>query len=1355
MKKASFAKKSLSAVLTLAMLIGILAMLPITVSAAATPLATAEDPILIGSTSDLDTLSSKITAAEAARSAETKTDTYYVEFTAEIDYNGAKITHASFGNYSVHVDGKGHSVSNFTGDHGIFYILGTNSTVKNLHAVNFTANKTSAQMGAIVGYVKGGFTMINCSASGSITNTRTSSAPAVGGLVGSFEAGVYDHYIANCVNYVNVTASGHASSWAGGIVGKAYAPHANITIENCENYGTINGKKQTGGILGGIENAVELTLNDCTNEGDVTGTDYVGGLVGYAKVANSSSWAAYAVNRNLNLGNVTGSQYVAGIIAYVTGNSSFRMNYCGNEGILTNTAQGGYTAGIMAYVNQTHLPDSRNWISNCYTTGKIVAEPGYSGGIIGEFNSTVAGNALTITECYDAATREVGDGDHYLLIYTSNNCSNSTNKTLYYTRSHALESGSVTAFGQTPDQIESSSVVSSMTDMVPVDYSGSKTETFEHALANRQAWARARKADGTGTQNDPFIIDDLAGMIWLSLAYTGFDRMTYVELTADIDYEGRAISMDFAGDRSIYFDGNNHTLSNYISCYGLFARLGPDSTIKDLRVAGAKIDNDDSYCIRSSGSYDANRHIGAIVGLAYSGLTMTGCSTDSTTDVKNTTSGYAAGGLVGSVETSGNSFFFMNCSNAAKVVGQQEVGGIVGKLSTTDATTDLAIMNCTNSGQIISQSSSAYGAGGILGYAFRGDVIDIYNCENTGNVTATSAAHAGGIVGSTEANSSSPITLNVQNCRNTGTITAYGDAYAAGIVGYGRVATGTPRTWTIASCANEGTVTATNKGGILGTVSEKVTMNISTCYTTVGNAVAVAPANGTTANCYSAGATVPADVQRAVNARINATGNLSIRLKLTDGFGLMAITEIEMGGEKQALSNYAEVGFYFLESDDTVLPADLIKNENKYETPITDGKCYNGSTTRFYGAYTDLHVANLDRNLHFMAYAKDANGNVVYSSIRTMDVRALVEDISDGYMGKNLVVTDEFELALYQKMLAYGDAYESYENIDISIGTFNIAQDNFKKTESDDIDSSVSNIQANLDLYADTMYDLGLDIMGLNEVNIYRGSSTSYGGYNVPWEIAQRMEDKTGDKYYWAFATAIDSSALNAEGDPLRPFYNAYASVTDASQKPDGRWYSGDGDLSAPTTAGYGEGIVSKYPIVSYEAKYIVPADYAGDNGTYQQYTKDYQYDLSNKYERRVILVVQLDLDGDLNNGKSELITVMVSHWDHTGDAIPMTAAVGAVKDVLADPKYAGTPMFLMGDLNTQTHASYIPQIDAVMNRAGKGDMTSTHSNGSKIDHIFADDYTEILSYGVDSKNVASDHSPVYITARVKRTDFR
>ena len=1355
MKKASFAKKSLSAVLTLAMLIGILAMLPITVSAAATPLATAEDPILIGSTSDLNGLKTSLDNAKAARSADTQADTYYVEFTADIDYNGGTLTNNSFATYSVHVDGKGHSVKNFTAQHGIFQTLGIDSTIKDLHAVNFTSNGSNAQVGAILGYSYEGFTMTGCTATGTITNSRAST-PAIGGLVGSLEAkyaSYADAYIANCVNYVNVTTTGN-TTYTGGIIAKINNHHCNITIENCENHGTIIGKTYTGGILGGIESAVELTLNDCTNEGDVTGTDYVGGLVGYAIVKHSSSLAAYAVNRNLNLGNVTGSKYVAGIIAYVTGNSSFRMNYCGNEGILTNTYAGGHTAGIMAYVNQTHLPDQRNWISNCYTTGKIVAEPGYSGGIIGEFNSTVDGNALTLTECYDAATREVGDGDHYLLIYTSNKCTDGTDN-LYFTRSHALVSGSVTAFGQTPDKQESCSIVTSMTAMVDVDYTGSKTETFEHALANRQAWARARKPAGKGTQNDPFVIDDLAGMIWLSLAYSNFDRMTYVEMTADIDYEGRAISMDFGADRSIHFDGKNHTLSNYISCHGLFAKLGPNSTVKNLRVAGAKIDNDDSYCIRSSGSYDANRHIGAIVGMTYSGFTMTGCSTDLNTNVKNTTSGYAAGGLVGSVETTGNSFLFMNCSNAAKVVGQQEVGGIVGKLSTTDATTDLAIMNCANSGQIISQSSSAYGAGGILGYAFRGDVIDIYNCENTGNVTATSAAHAGGIVGSTEANSSSPITLKVQNCRNTGTITAYGDAYAAGIVGYGRVATGTPRTWTIASCANEGTVTATNKGGILGTVSEKVTMNISTCYTTVGNAVAVAPANGTTANCYSAGATVPADVQRAVNARINATGNLSIRLKLTDGFGLMAITEIEMGGEKQALSNYAEVGFYFLESDDTVLPADLIKNENKYETPITDGKCYNGSTTRFYGAYTDLHVANLDRNLHFMAYAKDANGNVVYSSIRTMDVRALVEDISDGYMGKNLIVTDEFELALYQKMLAYGDAYESYENIDISIGTFNIAQDNFKKTESDDIDSSVSNIQANLDLYADTMYDLGLDIMGLNEVNLYRGSSTSYGGYNVPWEIAQRMEDKTGAKYYWAFASALDSSALNAEGNSLRPFYNAYASVTDATKTPDGRWYSGDGNLSAPTTAGYGEGIVSKYPIVSYEAKYIVPADYAGDNGTYQQYTKDYIYDVSNGYERRVILVVQLDLDGDLNNGKSELITVMVSHWDHTGDAIPMTAAVGAVKDVLADPKYAGTPMFLMGDLNTQTHASYIPQLDAVLNRAGKGDMTSTHSNGSKIDHIFADDYTEILSYGVDSKNVASDHSPVYITARVKRTDFR
>ncbi len=1362
MKKANLAKKSLSAILALAMLVGILAMLPITVGATDTTvaLATEEDPILIGDTTALNGLATSLSNAKAARSAATQDDTYYVEFTADINYNGGTITTLNLSSYSVHVDGKDHIVSNYSAAHGIFYQVGTNSTIQNLHATDVSISNGNAQAGAILGYALGGFTMINCSATGTITNTRTSNTPAVGGLVGSLQAGTYDHYFADCVNRVNVTATSMSTTYAGGILGKAYSLYANITIENCQNYGTINGKAYVGGILGGVENAHALTIKECVNEGAVTGTTYVGGILGYGKCA-ATDVKDYTFSYNLNKGDVKATSYAGGMIGYTTGTTRLHISNCGNEGTITN--EGNYTSAILAYANVTKASGSRHWISGCYADGKLVAPAGVSGGIIGALVS-VGSDSLTISECYDDADREVTESDHYLLAGSITGCS-----TVYFSRSFAVKkTGANEALaGSTVTDPEHSAVVDTNTSTVYTDYYGKVASTFDVQMAKRKDNVWIRKPDGLGTQESPYLIGTAHELMWFAgaaVAESTLDSMTYVELTADIDYDGRTLCMDLMEadrgylPRSLHFDGKNHTISDYVSYTGIFARLGPNSTVQNLHVVGATV------TAPTSGYY----HAGAIIGSAYPGLTMINCSTDSTTTVTQNKSSSAVGGLVGSFETVGNPNLVINCRNAATVVGVEEAGGIAGKISDSGSTTDLIFMNCSNSGSIT--SSGTLGVGGILGYGYRVDQLSFYSCTNTGAVTASSTAVAGGIIGQTSDNSASPATLMMQSCRNEGTITAAG-TYAAGIIGYGQVATSKTRAWSITACANVGNVTgATNNGGIIGAINDGVSaLTLTNCYTTTtGKIMALSSSKATQTSC-SAEASVPADLQAVADARINTAakgGKLSIRVKLTDGFGLMAITEINTNGTVQNLSNYQEVGFYFAESDERLMPADLVKDANKIV-----GGAYNGSATRFNAAYTDLHVATLDRNLYFMAYAIDHNGNMILSDMRTMDVQALIEDLADGYMGKTEVVKDEYEMALYQKMLAYGAAYEQYENIDIKIGNLNLAQDNFKKASNSEIDSSVATIEANLQRYADTMYDLGLDIMGMNEVNLYRGSSTLYGGYNVPWEVAQKMEAKTGQKYYWAFASALDSSATYSDGTSLRSFYNRYADLgLTGENAPDGRWYSNDGDTSAIDTAGYGEGIVSKYPIVSYEAKYIVPAsmvteptdtsadDYAEkleEYNTYSKYTESYQYDPATNYERRVILIVQLDLDGDLNNGKSELVTVMVSHFDHTNDTIALQAAVQAVQEVVADPQYSNTPIFLMGDLNVQRHSTTIMNLDKTLNRSGMGDMTNTFAGGSKIDYVYYGNYTEILSYGVDRKNIASDHFPTYVTARIKRTAFR
>ena len=136
MKHTNFAKKSLSAVLVLAMLLGILAMLPITVGAA-TPsgAGTKENPIQVSTAAQLKALPTTLATAQKTNGVS------YVEITADItigDYNMATI---DIDEYPVFIEGNNHKISNFTITSGstyagLFHKFAMNSTVQNLHIVN-------------------------------------------------------------------------------------------------------------------------------------------------------------------------------------------------------------------------------------------------------------------------------------------------------------------------------------------------------------------------------------------------------------------------------------------------------------------------------------------------------------------------------------------------------------------------------------------------------------------------------------------------------------------------------------------------------------------------------------------------------------------------------------------------------------------------------------------------------------------------------------------------------------------------------------------------------------------------------------------------------------------------------------------------------------------------------------------------------------------------------------------------------------------------------------------------------------------------------------------------------------------
>ncbi len=200
------------------------------------------------------------------------------------------------------------------------------------------------------------------------------------------------------------------------------------------------------------------------------------------------------------------------------------------------------------------------------------------------------------------------------------------------------------------------------------------------------------------------------------------------------------------------------------------------------------------------------------------------------------------GGIIGYAEMSIN-----NCTNTGSVTyisstsvgnAKPSVGGIAGSLA-------ISASNCTNSGDVsmtgfFGNGSAAYvstamgityasvgGCFGVLGQD-ADSTTGVYNCDNSGKVTATtynnagngSSNTAGGIIGSSGASS-----VPVDGCDNTGAIIATMQsktAHIGGICGYSKSA--------ISNCTNSGSCTLThdidelssprdailNVGGIVG-----------------------------------------------------------------------------------------------------------------------------------------------------------------------------------------------------------------------------------------------------------------------------------------------------------------------------------------------------------------------------------------------------------------------------------------------------------------------------------------------------------------------------------------------------------
>lgn len=240
--------------------------------------------------------------------------------------------------------------------------------------------------------------------------------------------------------------------------------------------------------------------------------------------------------------------------------------------------------------------------------------------------------------------------------------------------------------------------------------------------------------------------------------------------------------------------------------------------------------------------------------------------------------------------------------------------------------------------------------------------------------------------------------------------------------------------------------------------------------------------------------------------------------------------------------------------------------------------------------------------------------------------------------------------------------------MNINVMTFNI-QHGFDYAKQDGI---------NLQLMADTIKKLGGDIVGLNEVRD-AGRDPDYTAQ------AKIIAEQLG--YHWFFAKTIDFP-----GGP------------------------------------YGNGLVSKYPILSAE-KVSIEDPFIKDEPTY--------------YETRCILKAVIDVPGFCGG-----LTVLISHFGLAKSE--QHNAVTRVREVVADLK---GPIVFMGDLNMQPDDEILQPIFTVMKDTATAFEAPKFSFPSdepdrKIDYIFVDKDTAVVSADIPAV-VASDHRPCIATIRV------
>ena len=245
--------------------------------------------------------------------------------------------------------------------------------------------------------------------------------------------------------------------------------------------------------------------------------------------------------------------------------------------------------------------------------------------------------------------------------------------------------------------------------------------------------ADAVELEGSGTKDDPYVIEDSKGM-WL-FAETVAKSSTRTECAKVAD----GVTQIDTTSRGDLTDQKWTPIGDDWTPYkGTFDGNGAVITI----------------CIESGANYYQNQYKGLF------GKIGAGAEIRNVTTAGSVSGSEYVGGICGAISAYAGTAKIVNCNNEAKITGTGDnVGGIVGSNGKGSITADGSMYN---KGEIQGRSK----VGGIVGHVVSGNITVEGNLENTGKVTGT-REDIGGLVGYL-----SGATLETgMDMRNTGEIT--------------------------------------------------------------------------------------------------------------------------------------------------------------------------------------------------------------------------------------------------------------------------------------------------------------------------------------------------------------------------------------------------------------------------------------------------------------------------------------------------------------------------------------------------------------------------------------------------------